>query len=141
MNSDALKKLKALLLNHEGYRQFPYFDTTGHETVGIGRNLTTSGISIPEAYYLLSEDIHYFEVKLNESLKFFSELNENRQIALIDMCFNLGIHGFLAFKGMIIALEANDFERAAWEMLNSKWSSQVGDRAKVLADIVRTGEM
>lgn len=30
---------------------------------------------------------------------------------------------------------------AAFEMLNSKWATQVGDRAIELADIVRLGEL
>lgn len=141
MTPEAKQKLKQLLVSHEQYKQFPYSDTTGHLTVGIGRNLTDRGISTTEAFYLLDDDILYFSGKLNHFLKFFSSLDENRQIALIDMCFNLGVQGFLNFKEMISALEAGDYYRAADEMLNSKWASQVGERATTLANIIRNGEI
>jgi lysozyme len=134
-------KLKQLLVSHEQYKQFPYVDITGHITVGIGRNLTDRGISTTEAFYLLDDDILYFSGKLNHFLKFFSSLNENRQIALINMCFNLGVQGFLNFTQMILALEAYDYERTADEMLKSKWADQVGERATFLANIIITGEI
>lgn len=141
MTPEGKQKLKHLLISHENYKQFPYTDTTGHLTVGIGRNLSDRGISTTEAFYLLDDDILYFSSKLAHYLPFFIELSENRQIALIDMCFNLGVQGFLNFKNMIAALASHDYDRAANEMLNSKWAEQVGDRATCLANIIRTGEI
>lgn len=141
MTPASRKKLKNLLLQHESYRQFPYVDKSGHLTIGIGRNLDNRGISLPEAYYLVDEDILYFSNKLSHYLKFFHELSDCRQIVLVNMCFNLGIQGFLGFTQMILALEAHDYERAAQEMLDSKWALQVGDRAKELAHAMRTGKI
>jgi len=139
MTPEGKQRLKALLTSHESYKQFPYTDSTGHLTVGIGRNLSTRGISTTEAFQLLDDDILYFSSKLSHYLACFSDLNESRQIAMIDMCFNLGIQGFLGFSQMIEALNAHDYERAASEMLQSKWADQVGERATCLANIVRTG--
>jgi lysozyme len=141
MTPDGHTKLKKLLVSHESYRQYPYVDTTGHITIGIGRNLNDRGISTTEAFYLLDDDIVYFSSKLNHYLPFFSSLTESRQIALIDMCFNLGTQGLLNFKEMIAALEKGDYETASKEMLDSKWSQQVGERASCLASIIRTGEI
>jgi lysozyme len=141
MTPEGKLKLKQLLITHESYKQFPYVDTTGHLTIGIGRNLTDRGVSTTEAFYLLDEDILYFSMKLNHYLNFFHQLDENRQIALIDMCFNLGVQGFLNFTQMILALEAGDYERAAQEMLDSKWHEQVPERVSSLANIIRTGEI
>lgn len=141
MSPEGRQKLKGLLLHHESYRQFPYTDTTGHLTIGIGRNLVDRGISTTEAFYLLDEDITYFTNKLNHYLSFFLKLSENRQIVLIDMCFNVGVQGFLGFKDMMLALESHDYERAAHEMLNSKWAQQVGERASQLATIMCTNEL
>lgn len=141
MTPENKQKLKNLLLLHESYKQFPYIDTTGHLTIGIGRNLNDRGLSTGEAMYLLDEDILYFTSKLNLYLKFFKDLNEARQIALIDMCFNLGVQGLLGFKEMMIALECEDYDRASQEMLDSKWANQVGERAICLADIMRKGEL
>ncbi len=141
MTPEGKQKLKQLLVNHESFKQFPYTDITGHLTIGIGRNLNDRGISANEAFYLLDDDILYFTGKLSHFLPFFHTLNENRQIALIDMCFNVGVQGFLNFKNMILALEAHDYERAAVEMLDSKWAEQVWQRATTLANIVRTGNI
>lgn len=141
MTPEARQKLKGLLVQHESYRQFPYTDLTGHLTVGIGRNLTDRGISQNEAYFLLDEDISYFHAKLMHYLDCFEKLNMPRQVALVDMCFNLGLQGFLNFKEMVSALEAHDYARAADEMLDSKWAQQVGERAVRLANIVRSGEL
>ena len=141
MTPEAKQKLKTLLVQHEDYKQFPYTDTTGHLTVGIGRNLSDRGISTTEAFYLLDDDIMYFTGKLMHYLNFFTSLSENRQIVLVDMCFNLGVQGFLNFKEMILALEAHDYERAAHEMIESKWAQQVGERATKLANIMRTNEL
>jgi lysozyme len=141
MTPEGKQKLKTLLVKHEEYRQFPYSDTTGHLTVGIGRNLVDRGVSITEAYYLLDDDIFYFSNKLTLFLKFFQSLNEARQIALIDMCFNIGVQGLLGFTQMMLALESGDYQRASQEMLNSKWATQVGDRATCLANIILTGEI
>ena len=141
MTPDAKQKLKQLLVSHEKYVQYPYVDTTGNITVGIGRNLSDRGISTTEAFYLLDDDILYFTAKLNHYLHCFSCLDENRQIALIDLCFNVGVQGFLNFKEMISAIEKDDYELASQEILNSKWRTQVGDRATTLANIIRTGEI
>jgi lysozyme len=141
MTPEAKLKLKTLLVKHETYKQFPYTDQTGRLTVGIGRNLSDRGISTAEAFYLLDDDIIYFTDKLSHYLQCFKDLDESRQLALVDMCFNLGLQGFLNFKEMVAALNVHDYVRAAHEMLNSKWAQQVGQRAITLANIIRTGEL
>lgn len=141
MTPEARQKVKGLLVQDEQYKQFPYIDTTGHITIGVGRNLTDRGISTTEAFYLLDDDIMYFYNKLLHFLPFFTHLTENRQIALIDMCFNLGVQGLLNFNNMIAALDMGWWDQAANEMLKSKWSEQVGERATRLANIIRTGEI
>src|SRR5437667_58472 len=69
----------------------------------------------------------------------FTSLDETRQNVLMDMCFNLGTAGLLKFKAMLGAVEARDFDRAAAEMHNSAWARQVGERARTLAAMMKTG--
>lgn len=138
---DRSKKLRDLLIGHEGFSQFPYEDTTGHITIGFGRNLTDRGISHHEALTFLDNDIDYFIVKLNHHLAFFDRLDDIRRMVLIDMCFNVGIRGLLDFKNMLAAIEEGNYELAAEEMMDSKWASQVKGRASQLAYMMRTGEM
>ncbi len=141
MTPDGKTKLKQLLVQHESYKQFPYTDQTGHLTIAIGRNLTDRGISTTEAFYLLDDDILYFSSKLCHYLEFFNDLSEERQIALIDMAFNIGVQGLLGFNDMIAALQVHDYIKAHDAMLDSKWASQVGERATCLANIILTGNI
>lgn len=141
LNADEKLLLKQLLVKHEGLNLFPYFDTTQHVTIGVGRNLTSRGISTEEAYALLDDDINYFANTLTQELPFFSDLSLARQLALIDMCFNLGIKNFLEFTHMIDALKAGYYIVAAEDMLSSEWAKQVGQRAIDLAAIIKTGNI
>ena len=141
MTPELRQKLRSLLTQHEQFRQFPYNDQTGHLTIGIGRNLTDRGISQTDAFALLDDDISYFYSRLKSACNYFDALDDNRKIALVDMCFNLGVNGFLGFHDMQSAMERGDYEMAAQEMLDSKWATQVGERAITLANIVRTGEL
>ena len=45
------------------------------------------------------------------------------------------------FKNMWSAIHRKDYERAADEMLDSRWAEQVKGRATRLSDIMRTGEL
>ncbi len=141
MTPDATQKLRNLLIKHEEFKQFGYVDTTGHLTIGIGRNLSDRGISITEALYLLDDDIPYFTDKLSHYVPVFDSLCDNRKIVLVDMCFNVGLRGLLAFTEMLKALDKQDYDTAANEILNSKAAIQCGDRYRSLANIMRTGEL
>lgn len=141
MDIESRKKLKDLLIHHESYKQFPYTDTTGHLTIGIGRNLSTRGISSSEALQFLDDDILYFSAKLSHLIPFFDGLDSVRQICLIDMCFNLGVNGLLEFKDMLDALGKKDFLVAAQNISDSKAAAQDVDRYEQLAFIMKTGEL
>ena len=134
----SIETLSEQLLRHEGIRLKPYRDTTGHLSIGIGRNLDDTGIFEDEALMMLTNDIARFRRQLSD-IFLFNLLTINRQNVLVNMCFNLGYEGLMGFKKMWKAIEDYDFEKAADEMLKSKWAEQVGRRAKELAKIMRTG--
>ncbi len=127
------------LIHEEGYRQFPYRCTADKLTIGIGRNLEDRGLTINEAKYLCVNDINNAICDLLAHVDKYEELNNARQVVLIDMVFNMGIAGLLKFRKMIEAIEAGDCDTAAHEMLNSLWAKQVGKRANKLAEIMITG--
>jgi lysozyme len=139
MSPESLKSLKDLLVKHEGVRLYPYQDTTGHWTIGIGRNLTDSGLYQNEPYMMLDNDINYFTSKLESILPYFNKLDEVRKIVLVDMCFNLGIKGLLKFKDMLDAIRKKDWERAAKEIIDSLASKQTKNRYAELASMMKTG--
>ena len=129
-----------VVMRHEGVRLYPYRDTVGKLTIGVGRNLDDVGISEEEAQLLLRNDLTQISAEL-AAQPWFSTLDRARRLALIDMGFNLGLPRLLQFKRMIAALEAGDWQRAADEMLDSRWAAQVGARARELAAIVQSGTL
>lgn len=141
MEAQALKCLKDIIIKHEGVRLFPYTDTTGNLTIGIGRNLTTRGLHPHEPYLFLDNDLDYFIPKLKEALPFYDDLDYIRQIVLVDMCFNLGLKGLLNFKKMLEAIRRRDWYSASKEIINSRAASQAPNRYKSLAMMMRTGEL
>ncbi len=131
-------RLRRQIRRHEGFRRHPYTDTTGHRTIAYGRNLDAIGISRLEGKVLLDNDI---TVATNHCHRFpwFAELKPIRQEALVNMVFNLGWTKFNTFVNMIAALEAQDYNTAAREALDSLWAIQTGSRARELAEQIRSG--
>ena len=135
------EKLIDLIIYHEGLELKPYRCTAGHLTIGIGRNLDDRGITEDEARFLCKNDIQIVERELGGKFPFITGLGDARIRVLLDMAFNLGVPRLCAFQNMWRALEERDFEEAAKEMLDSRWASQVGQRAERLATAMRTGEL
>ena len=135
-----IARAKAILKKHEGLRLKPYRDTVGKLTIGYGRNLDARGITTDEATEMLEADIYSAIEDLRGSLPWFDDLDETRQVVLVDMAYNLGIAGLLKFKRMLAAVETARWEDAAAEMLLSKWADQVGGRAAELAEMMRAGQ-
>ena len=141
MTEALMNRIKAQLVRHEGLRLKPYRCTSGKLTIGIGRNLDDRGISQKEAYAMLERDIQDCEQWLIDEIpEIYNKLDEVRQSVLLNMCFNLGIKGLLGFKNTLDFIGAGDWERAANNMLASKWAKQVGMRAIELSEMMRKGK-
>ena len=134
------EKLIEQLFVHEGYRQFPYKDTVGKLTIAIGRNLDDVGISQEEARYLCHNDIDKAINHCRLKFPWFDSLDEVRRDALTNMCFNMGISRLLGFKKMLKAFSEGDYQKAALEAIDSKWSKQVGRRAEDIIYMIIEGE-
>ena len=139
MNPLMNEKLIYRLIKEEGMRLKPYRCSKGKLTIGVGRNLDDKGLSNEEALFLLQNDIQEAITSLKKEFPFFQSLSMDRQIVLIDMCFNLGINRLKGFKKMIKAIEEKDYSLASKEMLSSLWAKQVGARSKDLAHLMETG--
>ncbi|PKN78198.1 MAG: lysozyme [Candidatus Cloacimonetes bacterium HGW-Cloacimonetes-1] len=140
MEQSLMQKVKEQLLRHEGLKLKPYRCPAGKLTIGVGRNLEECGISQKEAFVLMENDILHCESELLGHIPIaYSGLNETRKSVLLNMCFNLGISGLLEFKNTLAFIGAGDFERAANNMLASRWAKQVGRRAIELSEMMRKG--
>lgn len=135
-----LKDLTGLekdIINDEGWRNKPYKDTLGIETVGVGFNLT-NGIPDQVILYWLQYNILHCKKEL-ESFDWYDKLSERRKEVLINMVYNMGILRFSTFKNMINNIVHDRYDLASLEMLDSKWAKQVGKRAVRLADEMAHG--
>ena len=141
MEAKLMDRIKEQLVRHEGLRLKPYRCTVGKLTIGIGRNLDDCGITQSEAYVMLINDIMKCEKQLQVKIPdIYNGLDEVRKSVLLNMCFNLGISGLLGFKNTLAFIQAGDWERAANNMLESKWAKQVGRRAIELSELMRKGK-
>ena len=138
MISSPTEIAKKLLIEHEGFSEFPYRCSAGKLTIGFGRNLEDKGVSYDEAIELLENDILECVHDLIEIFEEWrwNDFSDRRQAALIDMRLNLGPKGFRSFKKMIAAIRAGDWVLAAREALNSRWATQVGRRAAEDANLL-----
>jgi lysozyme len=126
-----IKKCEALKLQM-------YIDTTGNPTIGWGRNLR-KGISSDEAELMFQNDFKETIAEL-QVCDWYLALPYGVKSAIINMNFNLGIHKLLGFKRMIGALTDKNYTLAAQEALDSLWATQVGQRAKDVAVMIREGK-
>jgi lysozyme len=131
--------LEQLLILHEGKRNKPYKDTVGKTTIGIGRNLDDKGLSDSEVLYLFRNDLQQHSKEVEQAFPWVSGLDTARRAVLIDMCFNMGIGGLSQFNRTLELIRNGEYEKAAVAMLQSKWATQVGNRAKRLSEMMRTG--
>lgn len=136
-------KLVTQLRRDEGEVLHAYEDHLGFLTIGIGRLIDKrkgGGISSEEAAYLLNNDIDTRIKALERALPWFSRLDDARKGVLVNMAFQLGVDGLLAFKNTLKEVEAGNYSKASEMMLMSKWATQTPVRAQRLAKQMRTGE-
>lgn len=127
---------KPMLERHEGRCPVAYKDTVGIWTVGVGHNLQTP-ISDDVIDVILADDLRNVETALDCNLPWWRSEGWPRQLALIDLCFNLGIRGLLQFRNTLAAWKAGDYEGAAKGLMDSKWYGQVGKRGPAVVQMVR----
>lgn len=128
--------LRARILRHEGLRLKPYRDTVGKLTIGVGRNLDDIGISTLEAMDLLNADINRATQGLTRALPWVDDLPPVAREVLIEMVFQMGLHGVLQFAQTLEAFRTREWRRAAKGMRTSRWATQTPARVEELATLV-----
>lgn len=142
MERSEMEKLLEMLKRHEGVRSHVYLCSAGYETIGVGRNISKSGLGLSEdeVDYLLENDIARVIKELSLEYPWFTDLDDVRKDAIIDISFNLGATRLRGFRRALAAMEVADYTLAAKEFLDSKWSRDVKGRAHELASMIATGE-
>ena len=144
MNVD---KLGEQLKIDEGCVYEIYNDHLGYATFGIGHLVIESdpengqavGTSVSEdrVAEAFDEDIKSVLRDCNILYPDFADLPEEAQQIIANMMFNLGRPRLSKFVGMKRGVDAKDWNRAADEMVDSRWYAQVGRRAERLVNRMR----
>lgn len=144
MNIDQLREELKI---DEGVEYEIYLDHLGLPTFGIG-HLVVEGdpehgepvgtpVSESRVNECFDKDV---EIMLGECRKLyddFDELPEEAQLIIANMMFNMGRPRLSKFKGMKAGVDARDWNRAADEMVDSRWYRQVTNRADRLVERMR----
>ena len=135
MGDMMLERVIESLKQEEGFRGIPYKDTLGILTIGYGTKLP---LTKEEAEILLKYRLDEKILEISEKEPFFLDLPQEAQEVIANMAYQLGVGGVLKFKKMWAALKKGDYQKAADEMLDSKWAKQTPNRARRLAEIIRS---
>ena len=136
----------------EGFSSVVYKCPAGYDTIGYGRNIESHPLSKEEREQLQNGEIskevamEWLKKDLEQryylacDFAWFRDLdNVARAGAVVDLIYNLGYSGFKKFKKFIEAMNKKDYKKASAELVDSKWYSQVGNRAKEICKMIEMG--
>lgn len=133
-----------LIEREEGKRLDAFIDTEGNLTVGIGHKVSPEDnleegdtITEEQAQVLFEEDLEEAQTGTERVISNLKQLPGDVQEVLVSMAFQMGERALAGFTKMIAALKANDFTKAADEILDSRFAKQTANRARRAASIVR----
>jgi len=145
MNIEALREQLKI---DEGVKYEIYKDHLGYPTFGIGHLITENDpehgepngkeISEDRVNEVFATDVAKF---VSESKILFPDLDELPDVAqqvIVNMAFNMGRPRLSKFKNFIAGVNDRDWTKAAEEMMDSRWATQVGDRAIRLRNQILT---
>lgn len=153
-----------LVTRHEGFEPVIYNCPAGYPSIGYGRNLKFYPLTAEEklAYtddkgeVIISQTVA--KMWASQSLRaiysqvkdkpYFANQTPERQAAMLDMIYNMGMSSFNKFKNFQKAMSENNFELAAKELQTgsgeggkSKWYLQTKTRAENIIHIIQTSNL
>ena len=144
MNKD---KLREEIAEDEGCKYEVYLDHLGLPTCGIGHLIKENDeehgkavgtvVEQERVKQLFSLDMAITVDECKVLYPDFDDLPEECQHIIANMMFNMGRPRLSKFKGMKAGVDARDWNKAADEMVDSRWYKQVTNRARRLVDRMR----
>lgn len=155
------KIMQRQITHHEGKKNYPYRDTRGYWTIGVGHligesgsdeDLANSGYSqytrtnpMPESEVseLFQEDLDHHK-EIAEGYDFYDDMSEEGKRAILDLTFNMGDfynkkkpNGTYVWANLRRQIQAGNWEGAADNLASSAYARQVGQRAVTVTDLLR----
>jgi len=142
-----IEKLREEIKYDEGSVNEIYLDHLGLATFGIGHLVTEwdeeygwevgTPVSEDRCNEVFDSDIQIVLADCEQLYPDFNELPEEVQRIIANMMFNMGRPRLSKFKGMKAGVDARDWNKAADEMVDSRWYRQVTNRAERLVKRMR----
>ena len=142
-----IEKLREEIKYDEGSVNEIYLDHLGLATFGIGHLVTEwdeeygwevgTPVSEDRCNEVFDSDIQIVLADCKQLYPDFNELPEEVQRIIANMMFNMGRPRLSKFKGMKAGVDARDWDKAAEEMVDSRWYRQVTNRAERLVERMR----
>ena len=144
MNKD---KLREEIAEDEGCKYEIYLDHLGICTTGVGHMITEADeeygkpvgtvVEQERVRQLFALDIAVTLDECRVLYDDFDDLPEECQHIIANMMFNMGRPRLSKFKDMKAAVDARSWNLAADAMVDSRWYTQVPNRARRLVDRMR----
>tara|TARA_Y100001972_G_C7584869_1_gene293251 strand:+ start:320 stop:760 length:441 start_codon:yes stop_codon:yes gene_type:complete len=142
-----IEKLREEIKYDEGSVNEIYLDHLGLATFGIGHLVTEwdeeygwevgTPVSEDRCNEVFDSDIQIVLSDCEQLYPDFNDLPEEVQRIIANMMFNMGRPRLSKFKGMKAGVDARDWNKAADEMVDSRWYRQVTKRADRLVERMR----
>ena len=133
-----MKDLLESIKHHEGFVEHVYDDSLGIPTIGYGFAIKDLVLEEDLCDEILLRKLRILGKSVIGKFPFFDSLTSDCKTVLMEMCYQLGVTGVSKFKKALKAMEDGDWEKAADEMLDSKWAKQTPNRAKEMSNIIRS---
>ena len=133
-----MKGLIERIKKHEGFVDHVYDDSLGIPTIGYGFAIKDLILDEDIAEEILTRKLQHLGRRVMSKFVWFDQLPQEAKGVLMEMCYQLGVYGVSKFKKALKAMQNRDWDRAADEMLDSKWARQTPNRAKDLSNIIRS---
>ena len=142
-----IRQLRKELEVDEGVKYEIYKDHLGYPTFGIGHLVIDSDpehgqeigtpVSEDRVIEAFDNDVQVVLADCERLYNDFNVLPEEVQLIIANMMFNMGRPRLSKFKGMKAGVDAQDWNKAADEMVDSAWYRQVPNRAGRLVKRMR----
>lgn len=159
--------IEEMLKQDEGVKYKWYLDSELYPTIGIGhliikqkitdaniinglisklvgRVVTNGTITEDEVSKLFADDLYVVRsgILSNSRLgNIYGSMSRSRQMAIENMCFQMGVGGLLKFNNTLSAMEAQDWKSAYTNLRQSLWASQTPGRSGRVSKIILSGNL
>ena len=131
---DLLKRIK----HHDGFRSRVYQCTEGYDTIGYGFAIKDLEMDEDIAEEILIRKVEKLIKRVRSKFDWLDSVPPEVQGVLVEMSYQMGLSSVCKFRLALKYMEHQNWERAAEEMLLSKWNRQTPNRARELSNIIRS---